>query len=63
MAELNDAIKPRLATVYNEVASLFSKRGRQIVVRALKKGSVGGDVGMRLLFEPAMLSLVAAEVR
>jgi hypothetical protein len=32
----------------------------QIVDRVLKKGTVGGDVGMQLLFEPAMLlSLIA----
>jgi hypothetical protein len=60
MAELNDAVKPRLAALYDRAAPLLTKRGRQIVDRALKKGTVGGDVGMRLLFEPAMLlSLVA----
>lgn len=59
-AELNTAIKPRLAAVYEASASLFSKRGQQIVDRAMKNGAVGGDVGMQLLFEPAMLlSLVA----
>ncbi|OHU01572.1 hypothetical protein [Mycobacterium syngnathidarum] len=55
MAELNGAIKPRLSAVYNESAPLLSKRGQQIVDRAMKKGTVGGDVGMQLLFEPAML--------
>jgi hypothetical protein len=60
MAELNDAVKPRLAALYDRAAPLLTKRGRQIVDRALKKGTVGGDVGMQLLFEPAMLlSLVA----
>lgn len=38
----------------------MSKRGQQIAKRAVLKGTVGGDVGMQLLFEPAMLlSLVA----
>ena len=60
MAELNDAVKPRLAALYDRATPLLTKRGRQIVDRALKKGTVGGDVGMQLLFEPAMLlSLVA----
>jgi hypothetical protein len=60
MAELNDAVKPRLQGVYNQSARWFSKRGEQIVDRAMKKGTVGGDVGIQLLFEPAMLlSLVA----
>lgn len=60
MAELNDAIKPRVSAVYDQCAPLLSKRGQQIVDRAMKKGTVGGDVGMQLLFEPAMLlSLVA----
>lgn len=60
MAELNGAIKPRLSAVYDTSAPLLSKRGQQIVDRAMKKGTVGGDVGMQLLFEPAMLlSLVA----
>lgn len=60
MAELNDAVKPRLAAVYDRCAPLLSKRGQQIVDRALKKGTVGGDVGMQTLLEPAMLlSLVA----
>jgi len=60
MAELNDAVRPRLAAVYSRCAPLLSKRGRQIVDRALKKGTVGGDVGMQRLLEPAMLlSLVA----
>lgn len=60
MAELNDAIKPRLAAVYDRCAPLLTRRGQQIVDRALKKGTVGGDVGMQTLLEPAMLlSLVA----
>jgi len=60
MAELNDAVKPRLAAVYDRCAPLLTKRGEQIVDRALKKGTVGGDIGMQTLFEPAMLlSLVA----
>lgn len=60
MAELNAAIKPRLAAIYDQSAPLLSKRGQKIVDRAMKKGTVGGDVGMQLLFEPAMLlSLVA----
>lgn len=60
MTELNGAIKPRLSAVYGQSAPLLSKRGQQIVDRAMKKGTVGGDVGMQLLFEPAMLlSLVA----
>ncbi|WNG79974.1 hypothetical protein C6A86_017055 [Mycobacterium sp. ITM-2016-00316] len=60
MVELNGAIKPRLSALYDQCAPLLSKRGQQIVDRAMKKGTVGGDVGMQLLFEPAMLlSLVA----
>lgn len=62
MAELNAAVKPRLATVYDQSAALLTKRGQHVVDRALRKGTVGGDVGMQLLFEPAMLlGLVAAE--
>ncbi|OBB10313.1 hypothetical protein A5761_28000 [Mycolicibacterium setense] len=61
MAELNGAVKPRLSAVYDQSAPLLSKRGQQIVDRAMKKGTIGGDVGMQLLFEPAMLlSLVAS---
>jgi hypothetical protein len=60
MSELNGAIKSRLSTLYNQSAPLLSKRGHQIVDRAMRKGTVGGDVGMQLLFEPAMLlSLIA----
>lgn len=60
MAELNDAVKPRLVAVYDQSAALFTKRGQRIVDRSMTKGTVGGDVGMQLLFEPAMLlSLVA----
>lgn len=60
MTELNAAINPRLAAVYDRCALLLTKRGRQIVDRAVKKGTVGGDVGMQMLLEPAMLlSLVA----
>lgn len=60
MAELSDTVKPCLAAVYDRCAPLLSKRGEQIVDRALKKGTVGGDVGMQTLLEPAMLlSLVA----
>lgn len=60
MAELNDAIKPRLAAVYARCVPLLSKRGQQIADRALKKGTVGGDVSMQTLLEPAtLLSLVA----
>ncbi|QSM02825.1 hypothetical protein PROPHIGD88-1_89 [Mycobacterium phage prophi88-1] len=48
--------------MYDGSASLLSKRGHGIVDRAMKKGTVGGDVGMQLLFEPAMLlSLVATQ--
>lgn len=54
MADLNGTVKPRLSAIYDRSASLFSTRGRKIVDRALKKGTVGGDVGMQLLFEPAM---------
>ncbi|WP_286142023.1 hypothetical protein [Mycobacterium sp. D16Q16] len=62
MADLNGAIKPRLSALYDQSSPLLSKRGRQIAERAIRKGTVGGDVGMQLLFEPAMvLSLVAAE--
>jgi hypothetical protein len=55
MAELNSAIKPRLAATYDQSAAHLSKRGQQIVDRAMEKGTVGGDLGMQLLFEPAML--------
>ncbi|BBX87943.1 hypothetical protein MAUB_58160 [Mycolicibacterium aubagnense] len=47
MAELNAAIQPRLSVVYDRSAALSSKRGWQIVDRAMKKGTVGGDVGTR----------------
>lgn len=58
--ELNHSVKPRLAALYDRAAPLLTNRGQQIVDRALSKGTVGGDVGMQLLFEPAMLlSLVA----
>ena len=61
MAELNGAIKQRLSTLYDQSAPLLSARGQQIVDQAIKKGTVGGDVGMQLLCEPAMLlSLVAS---
>ncbi len=61
MAELNGAIKQRLSTLYDQSAPLLSARGQQVVDQAIKKGTVGGDVGMQLLFEPAMLlSLVAS---
>ncbi|ORA55181.1 hypothetical protein [Mycobacteroides franklinii] len=60
MAEVNSLIKPRLSMVYDRCAPLLSKRGNKVVDRAIAKGTVGGDVGMQLLFEPAMLlSLVA----
>ena len=60
MAKLNDAMRPRLSAVYSQSAPLLSKRGQQIVDRALKKGTVGGDIGVQLLFEPAtLLSLVS----
>lgn len=60
MAELNGEVKPRLSAVYDRCAPLLSGRGHKIVERAIAKGTVGGDVGMQTLFEPAMLlSLVA----
>jgi len=60
MAELNGAIKRRLSALYDQCAPLLSKSGQRIVDRAMKRGTVGGDVGMQMLFEPAMLlSLVA----
>jgi len=60
MAELNAATKPRLLAIYDQCTPLLTIRGRQIVDRAMKKGTVGGGTGMQLLFEPAMLlSLVA----
>lgn len=62
MTEINGEIKPRLHDLYEQSSSLLSKRGHGIVDRAIKKGTVGGDVGMQLLFEPAMLlSLVATQ--
>jgi hypothetical protein len=54
-AEVNDAIKNRLSAIYGGAEELFSPRGRKIVDRAIAKGTVGGDSGMELLFEPAML--------
>lgn len=60
MTELNASIKPRLSAVYEQCKPLLSGRGHKIVERAVAKGTVGGDVGMQTLFEPAMLlSLVA----
>lgn len=62
MADLNGEIKSRLHDLYEQSSSLLSKRGHGIVDRAIKKGTVGGDVGMQLLLEPAMLlSLVAKQ--
>jgi hypothetical protein len=55
IADLNDTIKPRLHASYERCSSLYSPRGQKVVERALHKGTVGGDVGMQLLFEPAML--------
>ena len=50
----------RVSRPYTTGQHLAHQAGRQIIERALKKGTVGGDVGMQLLFEPAMLlSLVA----
>jgi len=60
IAELNGSVKPRLSSLYDQSAPLLSNRGHKIVERAMKKGTVGGDVGIQLLFEPAiLLSLVA----
>lgn len=57
---MNAAIKPRLSAIYTQCASLLTNRGHQIVDRAMKKGTVGGAIGMELLCQPAMLlSLVA----
>jgi len=61
MAELNDALKPRPRAVYDESAAAFSERGQQVMDRALKKGTVDGDIGMQALFEPAMLLSLVAE--
>ena len=53
--ELNETVKAKLAVLYEESAQLFSARGLKIVDRAIKKGTVGSEQGMRLLFEPALL--------
>ena len=53
--ETNDDIKGRLKAAYGGADRLFSARGRKIVDRAITKGTIGGDSGMELLFEPAML--------
>lgn len=58
---LHETVKPRLKVVYKRSAPLLTKRGQQIMDRALKKGTVGGDVGMQLLFEPAMLLSLVSE--
>ncbi len=59
---LNGAIKPRLSVAYGRCAPLLSARGFWVVDRAIAKGTVGGDAGMGLLFEPAVLiGLVASE--
>ncbi|SHT79272.1 Uncharacterised protein [Mycobacteroides abscessus subsp. abscessus] len=55
VAQVNEVVKPKLEAIYGDSASVFSSRGLKIVERALKKGTVGGEQGMRLLFEPAML--------
>lgn len=59
-AALNDAIKGRLKSAYGDSEHLFSSRGLKIVDRAMNKGTIGGDTGMQLLFEPAMLLSLAA---
>ncbi|MBE5471757.1 hypothetical protein [Mycobacteroides abscessus] len=55
MTSTNSAVKPKLAATYEDSASVFSARGLKVVDRALKQGTVGGERGMRLLFEPAVL--------
>lgn len=55
IAESDSATKRRLSAVYDQPAPLLSKRGQQIVNRAMRKDTVGVDVGMQLLFKPAML--------
>lgn len=55
VVEVNEFAKSKLAAIYEDSTSVFSARGLKIVDRALKKGTVGGEQGMRLLFEPAML--------
>lgn len=55
VAQVNDVVKPKLEAIYRDSTSVFSARGLKIVDRALKKGTVGGEQGMRLLFEPAAL--------
>jgi hypothetical protein len=61
MGEVNGAIKPRLSVMYDRSAPLLSRRGQQIVDRAIKKGAVGGDAVMQLLFAPTMLPSLDAE--
>lgn len=47
--------------MYNQAAPLLRTPGHRIIERAALKGTVGGDVGMQRLFEPAMLlSLVSS---
>lgn len=62
VAELNGIVKPVLGEVYEVSAPLFTARGQKIVERALKKGTVGGDAAMGVLFEPAMLLGLAGAV-
>lgn len=57
---MNSIVKPKLDAIYADSASTFTSKGHKIVDRAVSKGTVGGYVGMQLLFEPAMLLSLAA---
>lgn len=60
--ELNDIVRPKLDAIDADSASLLTAKGQKIADRAIKKGTVGGHLGMQLLFEPAMLfSLVPGQ--
>jgi hypothetical protein len=48
-------VVPKLEAIYTDSASMLTVKAQKITDRAIKKGTVGGHVGMQLLFEPAML--------
>jgi len=47
LAELNDAVKPRLAAVYKRCAPLLTKQGQQIVDRAAERALSAGAAACR----------------
>lgn len=46
---------PKLQNIYTHSAYSLTAKGHKVTDRAINKGTVGGHVGMQLLFEPAML--------